>query len=92
LGVYWSDVVWPWLEANKHLPHASKNLEGHNLVAAAAARLVLGERDEAVRLVKNCVASFEGAIRSQSAIPENVELLTAQLKSVRDWAATHNLS
>jgi hypothetical protein len=91
LGSYWSEVVWPWLDANKRLPEAANTLEGHDLVAAAAARLVLSERDEAVRLVKARIADLESTIQAQSAHPEIVELLTARLKDVRDWATGHHL-
>lgn len=95
LGAYWSEDVWPWLEENKRLPQAAKTLAsqpaGAGLMSAAAARLVLGERDEGVLWVKACIAGLESAVQAQSAYPENVELLAAQLKRVRDWAATHDL-
>jgi hypothetical protein len=92
LGTYWSETIWPWLEANKRLPEAVKTLETQpmNLMTAAAARLILGEIDEAVRLVKACIASLENAIQAQS-YPGNVALLTAQLKNVRNFAAKHDL-
>lgn len=91
LGKYWSEVVWPWLEVNRHLTEAAKTLARKNLVAAAAARLVLNERDEAGRLVKDCITDLEHAIQAQSAYPENARLLAARLKSVRDWAAHKHL-
>jgi len=91
LGTYWSEVVWPWLEANKRLPEAAKTLASQNLVAAAAARLVLNERDEAVCLVKDCITDLEHAIQAQSAYPENAQLLAARLKNARDWAASQHL-
>ena len=91
LGAYWSEIVWPWLEANKRLPEAAKKLESQNLVAAAAARLVLGEREEAIRLVKAYIAKVESAIQARSKYPENAELLAEQLKSVHDWAVSHHL-
>ncbi len=93
LGTYWSETIWPWLEANKRLPEAVKTLESQpmSLITAAAARLVLGESDEAVRLVKACISSLENAIQAQSAYPGNVAILTAQLKNVRNFAAKHDL-
>lgn len=93
LGAYWSEIVWPWLESNKRLPEAAKTLESQPIgrVAAAAARLVLGEREEGVRLVKMCIADFENAIQAQSSYPENVKLITSQLRNVREWAASHDL-
>ncbi|HSY92397.1 MAG TPA: DUF4304 domain-containing protein [Candidatus Binatus sp.] len=93
LNTYWSEIIWPWLEVNKQLPEAAKTLESQPMsrVTAAAVRLTLGQRDEATRLVGTCIASLENAIQAQSAYPDNVELLTAQLKNVRDWAANHHL-
>jgi hypothetical protein len=93
LSAYWSETVWPWLEANKRLPQAAETLSGQSMgrIAAAAARLVLGERGEGVRLVRLCIADFESALHAQSADPRNVELIAMQLKSLRDWAASHHL-
>ena len=91
LGAYWRDVIWPWLETNKSLPEAAATLESQLVgkMAAAAARLVLGERNEAVRLVRACIASLESSLETSH--PANVEIQTAQLQKVRDWAAGRQL-
>lgn len=91
LRAYWRDVVRPWLETNRSLPEAAATLESQLVgkMAAAAARLVLGERNEAVRLVRACIASLESSL--EAAHPANVEIQTAQLQKVREWAADHQL-
>jgi hypothetical protein len=91
LRAYWRAVVWPWLETNKSLPEAAATLESQLVgkMAAAAARLVLGERDEALRLVRACIASLESSL--ETAHPANVEIQTAQLQRVQEWAAGHQL-
>ena len=91
LRAYWRDVVWPWLETNKSLPEAAATLESQLVgkMAAAAARLVLGERNEAVRLVRACIASLESSL--ETAHPANVEIQAAQVQKVREWAACHQL-
>lgn len=91
LGTYWTETVWPWLQANKTLPDAATTFAHQSPVAAAAARFILGERDEAVRLVNQCIVDFETAIKQQAAYPASVEALTKQLSSVREWAAKFRL-
>jgi hypothetical protein len=91
LRAYWQEVVWPWLETNKSLPEAAATLESQLVgqTAAAAARLVLGERNEATRLVRACISGLERSL--ESARPANLEIQTAQLQKVREWAADHQL-
>lgn len=93
LGEYWQATIWPWLKANERLPEAAKTLEKQPVsrMAAAAARLTLGEHDEAVRLVKLGIADFESALQSQSTHPANVELIAGHLKTLREWAAAYHL-
>ena len=94
LGVYWRDVIWPWLENNKSLAAAATTLEGQGHLAgpwaAAAARLVLGERDEATRLVKVCVANVESS--GDFSAPANAKISTEHLRKIREWAAEHQLT
>jgi hypothetical protein len=92
LRAYWQEVVWPWLETNKFLPKAAATLESQLVgqMAAAAARLVLGERNEAARLVRACIAGLESSL--ETAHPAYyLEIQTAQLQKVREWAADHQL-
>jgi hypothetical protein len=91
LRLYWLETVWPWLESNKRLPDAAKTLESTNRAAAAAARLVLGQRDEAVRLVKVGIADLESALESQLTHPANAELIEGHIQNLRGWAARHDL-
>ena len=91
LRAYWREVVWPWLETNKSLPEAAATLESQLVgqMPAAAARLVLGERNEAARLVRACIAGLESSL--ETAHPANLEIQTVQLQKVREWAADHQL-
>jgi len=91
LSRYWIETVWPWLESNKRLPEAARTLERTNPPAAAAAHLVLGQPDEAVRLVRLWIANLEAAIQAQSGYPANAELTIEQLQNFRGWAARHHL-
>jgi len=93
LRAYWSETVSPWLEANKHLPTAAKTLETQLVgrMTAAAAHLVMGEREQASRLVRVCVTDLESAILKQSSDAANVELLEGQLQDLRNWATKHGL-
>ena len=91
LSKYWIETVWPWLESNKKLPEAARTLECTNPPAAAAAHLVLGQPDQAVRLVKLWIANLEAAIRAQSDHPANAELTAQQLANFREWAARQDL-
>jgi hypothetical protein len=91
LRAYWQEVVWPWLESNKSLPEAAATLESQLVgqMAAAAARLVLGERNEAARLVRECIAGLQSSL--ETAHPANLGMQTAQLQKVRERAADHQL-
>lgn len=91
LSRYWIETIWPWLESNKRLPEAARTLERTNPPAAAAAHLVLGQPDEAVRLVRLWIANLEAAIQAQSGYPANAELTVKQLQNFRGWAARHHL-
>lgn len=94
LDLYWRDVVWPWLEKNKSLAEAAVTLErqGHlaGPWAAAAARLVLEERDEATRLVKVCIANVESS--TDFSAPVNAKIAAEHLQKIREWAAEHELT
>ena len=93
LTAYCEKLVWPWLQKNQSLAEAAATLEierfGSNLRVAAAARLVLGERDQAKRLVRKCIADFEKSL--ETAHPTNVEIVAGHLRAVQEWAASHQL-
>jgi hypothetical protein len=91
LRAYWQEVVWPWLKTNKSLPEAAATLESQLVgqMAAAAARVVLGERNQAARLVRAWIAGLESSL--EAAHPANLEIQTAQLQKAREWAADHQL-
>lgn len=94
LGAYWRDIVWPWLTKNKSLAEAATTLERQEDLAgpwaAAAARLVLGERDEAARLVRVCIANVESS-RVPGATGK-AKFAAEHLQKIREWAAAHELS
>jgi len=91
LSSAWSDCISPWLEKNKTIlgvgPELEKALLVHPL-AAAAARLVLGDREKAAQLVNTVMERF-GA--QQDSHPANAELIATRLKEFRQWATTHGL-
>jgi hypothetical protein len=91
LSAYWRDNASPWMEKNKSLAEAARTLERQlpGLWAAAAARLVLGERDEAVRLVKACIVNLESSREANH--PANAGLTTKRLREIREWASMHQL-
>lgn len=92
LSSAWNDCILPWLEKNKTIAGAVQELERatfvHPLVAVAA-RLVLGEREQAARLVNMVLQQFGTAL--QDSHPVNTELIAGRLKQVRQWAADHGL-
>ena len=91
LTAYWRDDVWPWLAKNKFLSEAAQTLERQlaGAWAAAAARLVLGERGDAERLVKKYIGGVESSEEANSAA--NTERTKAHLRQIRTWAAKHRL-
>ena len=93
LGLHWRDEVWPWLTKNKSLAAAATTLEQHGHLAgpwaAAAARLVLGERDEAARLLKKCIANVESS--ADVSAPVNAKIAAEHLRQIREWAAAKSL-
>jgi hypothetical protein len=90
LTAYWQETAGPWMEKNKSLAEAATTLELQPVGgwAAAAARLVLGERDEAVRLVKAWIANLESRDTTSAA---DAALNEKWLREIREWASMHQL-
>ena len=80
----------PWLERNKDLGHAAAELEAQqHYWHAAAARLVLGEEDEAERLIRAAIALVERNIDFQH--PANAQIKLRTVGQYRQWAEEHHL-
>lgn len=92
IRAYGQDVVCPWLEKNKTLAEAARTLETEPWgpsPAAAAARLVLGERDKAEHIMRTYLANLETSLAT--ADPANIKIITEQLDTMRKWAAKQRL-
>jgi len=90
LSGHWQDDAWPWMEKNKSLSEAAQTLEHDgDSWSAAAARLVLGEREEAVRLVKAFIVCLESSPEANS--PANKKLTLSRLQKIQGWASQHQL-
>lgn len=82
--------VLPWFERNKSLPQAAGELERQkHYLPAAAVRLVLGETEEAARLVQSAIRLVETGTDFQH--PANADLKAKYLREYRDWARKHRL-
>jgi|SRR5271163_1513503 len=93
LSSAWNDCILPWLEENKTIAGAVPELEKATRVhplAAAAARLVLGEREKAAHSVNAVLERFGTAL--QDSHPANTELIAARIKEFREWAANRGLA
>ena len=91
LNLVWENHISLWLEKTKTVAGAAPELE-EGLVspmAAAAARLVLGEREKAENLARAVIERFK--IDLQTAHPVNTELIASHLKTSQQWAFEHNL-
>jgi len=78
------------MEKNKSLSEAAQTLEHDgDSWSAAAARLVLGEREEAVRLVKAFIVCLESSPEANS--PANKKLTLSRLQKIQGWASQHQL-
>ena len=92
LSSAWSDNISPWLEKNKTIAGAVPDLEKAMLVhplAAAAARLVLGEREKAKQSVSAVLERFGTALKDSH--PTNTELIATRIQEFREWASNHGL-
>ncbi len=92
LASAWKDFVSPWLDKVKTIADAAAELEqrgGVDLWAAAAARLVLGEREKAAQIARVMLDYFRSVLDASH--PANKDHLDMQLKQLRQWAASHNL-
>jgi uncharacterized protein DUF4304 len=92
LSLAWKDYIWPWLERVRTIPGAAEELEngrGGELWAAAAARLVLGEREKAGRLVEKMIEVLR--TDRDAAHPANADLTAKHLGKIQQWAIEHGL-
>ena len=93
LSSAWRDYISPWLEKFKTTAGAAHELEKDNGMyswTAAAARLVLGEREKATRLVETAIEFLR--TNSDFAHPANAALMEKRINEIRLWAAAHGLT
>jgi hypothetical protein len=93
LSSAWRDYISPWLEKFKTIAGAARELEKDNGMyswTAAAARLVLGEREKAIRLVETAIEFLR--TNGDFAHPANAALTEKRVNEIRLWAAAHGLT
>jgi hypothetical protein len=86
------DYVFPWLEKVKTVSGAAEEMERSKLGGlwpAAAARLVLGEREKAAQLIAAAIEVYK--TDRDATHPANAELTAKRIAELQQWAANHGL-
>jgi Domain of unknown function (DUF4304) len=86
------EYVFPWLEKVKSVSGAADEMEKSKLMGlwnAAAARLVLGERERVAQLVAAAIEAYK--TDADATHPANAELTAKRIAELLQWAASHGL-